>query len=71
MVDTLAITALSHTPSEVLVPSCFDQLTALDVDFGHATTFDDGRGVLLLTQGSGCWDEIREGFTSMSEWLLE
>ena len=43
----------------------------MDCKFGQITGFDDDRGMLTLSQGSSCWDDMRDAFTSMAEWMDE
>ena len=71
MSDRLVIAAASSTPTDIMAPSCFDQLSQLNMELGHMTGFDNDHGVLILTQGNTCWDDIRFAFTDMSEWLAE
>ena len=38
--------------------SCSEQLEKGTVDFGYATKFDQGQGVVVLMDGEACWREI-------------
>jgi hypothetical protein len=35
------------------------------------TTFDNSNGVLLLTEGSACWDQVREAFQAAADFVEE
>ncbi len=67
----MAIAATSKQTTDVIAPSCFDQISSLDMNLGHVTGFDDDNGMLVLTNSSKCWDEIRFAFTDLADWLTE
>ena len=43
----------------------------MNVNMGHMLNFDYDHGVVMLTNGSSCWDELRTSFTELAEWLDE
>ena len=71
MADQIAQAIAKSTPADQLAPECFDQLSAMNVDMGHMLNFDYNHGVIMLTNGSACWDELRTSFTELAEWLDE
>jgi len=53
---------MTTTAAETLAPSCFEQLSNFNLELGQITHFDSGHGMVLLTEGSQCWNQVREGF---------
>jgi len=47
---------------EMLAPSCLDQITSMNINFGHVTDFDSMQGMVIMTEGSACWNNVREAF---------
>ena len=59
------------TAAETLAPSCFEQLSNFNLELGQITTFDDHRGMAVLTEGSQCWDQVREAFNAAADFAVE
>ena len=58
-------------PAEIMAPSCFDQLSNFNLSLGQITHFDDGHGMALLTEGSQCWNQVREAFQAAADFVEE
>ena len=41
------------------------------MELGQITTFDDHRGMALLTEGSECWNSVQEAFRAASDFVKE
>ena len=59
------------TAAEQLAPSCFEQLTSFNLELGQVTHFDQMHGMVLLTEGSTCWNQVREGFQAAADFVEE
>jgi len=42
-----------------------------ELDLGHMLRFDYNRGLIMLTEGSTCWNELRTSFIEMADWIAE
>ena len=69
--DFATATVTSITEAETFAPSCFDQLTSFNLDMGHMTNFDRMMGMVLLTEGNVCWDDMREAFQALASFIEE
>lgn len=49
--------------------SCSEQLEKGNIDFGYATKFDQGQGVVLLLEGEECWKEIIDKVNEADEFV--
>lgn len=57
--------------AETLAPSCYDQLTSFNLELGQITTFDSHHGMVLLTEGSECWNNVRGAFQAAADFVEE
>ena len=55
----------------VMAPSCYDQLSTFNMNLGMVTNFDDGRGLVMLTEGNVCWDQVRDSVSSIAYFITE
>lgn len=65
------IAATTAAATEVMAPSCYDQLSSFDLDLGKITGFDQNRGLVILTEGSVCWDQLRNGVLEIATFVKE
>lgn len=54
-----------------MAPTCFEQLSNFNLELGQITTFDDHRGMAVLTEGSECWNSVQEAFRAASDFVKE
>jgi len=56
---------------EMLAPSCLDEIMSLNLNFGHVTDFDSMQGLVIMTEGSTCWNDVREAFQALADFIEE
>ena len=61
----------SSASLEMLAPSCLDEITALNLNFGHVVDFDSMQGMVIMTEGSACWNDVRGAFQALADFIEE
>ena len=70
--DPSALTPASTTMKvENVAPSCFDQIYNLNIDLGQSVAFDQMNGVVVLAEGSTCWNELRDAYFAFKRFVEE
>ena len=71
MTDLVGVVPKTSELAPEVAPSCYDLLSNWDIELGQMTGFDNGHGMLLLTEGSTCWNDLREAFQSLVDFMEE
>ena len=68
---TEPVITISTSAAAAVAPSCFDQLSSFNLDMGQYTMFDNNSGMVVLTEGSTCWDSLSETFNAAADFIEE